>query len=181
METPLDETTWQVRCIFDTPTDDTTIRCLEGFSEAAIRANMVWINAVVFEVGEFPPCCLSDAGVQYILPEGCPGVDGPCQSIRGAAEILDSRRGTCIDIAAYMGAQLRLRGVSARVVIRNMDSQNGPVPGQYHVLLETQKGRVDYTQDLLDGNNQPCSVDCGSRAFKAVHPSAFDPAKILPR
>ena len=181
MHEQLDETTWEVRVVFDTTTDDTAIRCLEAFSEATCRANMVWINAVAFETGVFAPCCLEDVGVEYVLPEACPGVEGPCQSIRGAAEILESRRATCIDIASYMAAQLRLRGVRARVLILNTEHQGEPLAGQYHVVLSTPTNVVDYTQDLLDGNTGPCSVDCGSRDFKPSHPSSFDPAKILAR
>ena len=170
-----------MRCVFDVTTDDTAIRCIEAFTEATIRANMVWINAVAWDSGEFPPCCLGDVGVEYVLPEACPGATGPCQTIRGAAELLDSKRATCIDIAAYMAAQLRLRGVRAHVLIRNMEDQGDPVAGQYHVVLNTPMNVVDYTKDLLDGNTGPCSVDCGSRDFKPEHPSTFCPAKKLAR
>lgn len=181
MRVELKETTWEFRAIFDAHTDDEAQFCLEAWCEATVRSNMVWINAVVHRTGHYPPCCLESAGVTYLLPQACPGVDAPCQTIRGAQEILDSGEGTCIDIASYMAAQLRLRGQGAIVFLRNMMIDGRPMPAEYHVLLRTDNGVVDYTEDLIAGRTQPCALDCGSITFDPVDPSTFDPARVLAR
>lgn len=182
MQDELEEVEWEFRLQFDVYTDDEARRSLEALCEATVRINMIWINGWVWDNKEYPPCCLEDAGVQYMLPEACHGVDGPCQTIRGAAEMLDSGWGTCIDIACYMSAQLRLRGKPAYVYLENMKTPSGrPIAGEYHVILRSRRGRIDYTQDLIDGRTSSCDSECGGKTFRAVAPSVFDPTKLFPR
>lgn len=169
------EPRWEFRVIFDAYTDDMAMAALTGLSEGAVRANMVWFNVV----GGEAPCCLSSAGVRYIRPKGC-GLEHPCQTVIGAAEILEVKEATCIDICCYIAAQLRLRGFPARVVFTNMLDSNGKkMAGMYHALVETSDGIIDYTQDLIDGNNERCSMDCQTN-FQSVPPAQFDPAAVLP-
>jgi len=182
MRKTLEETTWEARVRYDVHTDRTSMICLEALCEAVVRMNMVWINEMAWETKTYPPCCLEDAGVQYVYPTACPGMDLPCQTIRGAAEMLETQRGTCIDIACYMAAQLRLRGKMALVYLENMkDSFGRPMKGEYHVILKTSRGRVDYTQELIDGYMTSCNIECGNRPFRPLNPEKFNPASRLPR
>ena len=167
---------WEFRVAFDAYTDEMAKAALEGLSEGVVRANMVWINAI----GEDAPCCLGQAGVRYVRPKGC-GVDLPCQTVLGAAEIFAQREATCIDIACYVAALLRLRGVGARVIFVNMISEQGqPIIGMYHALVETASGIHDYTQDLIDGKNVQCSADCRRKPAEQVPIPAFDPRDYHP-
>ena len=151
---------WEFRFLFDGYDDDMVKHCLTGLCEGAIRANLVWF-AEAEEHGEGAPCCLSNAGVTYVLPKGCGTAPHPCQTVRGAQEILERKTATCIDIACYVAAQLRMRGGPASVVFENMrDKHNRTIPGQYHALVQTPQGILDYTQDLIDGNDRRCSMDC---------------------
>lgn len=147
---------WEFRVLFDGYNDEMVMDCLTGLCEGVIRANMIWFTVA----GQEAPCCLSAAGVSYIPPMGC-GSPHPCQTVLGAPEILERKKATCIDIACYVAALLRLRGVPATVVFDNMlDGNNQPIVGMYHALVETPQGVLDYTQDLIDGDNQQCSADC---------------------
>jgi hypothetical protein len=174
MGTPLQQTTWEFRVVFDTETDEMTMAILEGLCEGVVRANMAWFNAL----GQNAPGCLSAAGVEYVLPSACAGRKIPCQTVRGAAELLEEGKATCIDIACYMAGYLRLRGTPARVVFENMRRGGRLVPGKYHVLVETPSGVVDYTQDLIDGDTGRCRI-AGSQGFSPQDPSTFDPSSIL--
>ncbi len=152
---------WEFRVLFDGYSDEMVMDCLTGLCEGVIRANMIWFTAA----GAEAPCCLSSAGVKYVPPMGC-GSPHPCQTVLGAPEILERKTATCIDIACYIGALLRLRGIPATVVFTNMvDGQGHPIVGMYHALVETPEGVIDYTQDLIDGKNQQCSADC-QRPFR---------------
>jgi hypothetical protein len=182
MRTPLQETLWEFRVRYDVYTDDCARKALAALCEATVRINMGWINALLWDVGEYAPCCLENEGVEYMLPQACPGVDLPCQTIRGAEEILISGYGTCIDIACYMAAQLRLRRKHALVFLENMkDGQGRPIAGEYHVILRTARGRVDYTEDLIQGRMASCNIECGGTKFRAIDPALFEAAKILSR
>ena len=149
--------TWEWRIVFDTYTDEMTRQTLEALCEGATLANMVWMRA-----NPGYPCCLAEAGIQYVYPTGCTsGGAGPCQTVRGAAEILRSGVATCIDIASYYAASLRLRGTAARVIVQNMvDAGGNPIPGQYHILVRTRGGVRDYTEDLIAGFHPRCATDC---------------------
>lgn len=147
---------WEFRVLFDGYSDEMVMDCLTGLCEGVVRANMIWFAIA----GQEAPCCLAAAGVTYIPPIGC-GSPHPCQTVLGAPEILERKKATCIDIACYVAALLRLRGIPATVVFDNMlDGNNYPIVGMYHALVETPEGVLDYTQDLIDGNNQQCSADC---------------------
>jgi len=144
---------WEFRVIFDAENDATVMECLTALCEGVIRANMVWLRY------HGAPCCLAAAGVKYVLPDGC-GARHPCQTVRGAAEMFRQGVGTCIDVACYVAAQLRLKDHKAKAVFTNMKDRGGrPIPGQYHALVETDHGIYDYTQDLIEGR---CSIDCGA-------------------
>ncbi len=167
---------WEFRVAFDAYTDEMAKAALEGLSEGVVRANMVWLNVI----GEEAPCCLGQAGIRYVQPKGC-GLEFPCQTVLGAAEIFAQQEATCIDIACYVAALLRLRGVAARVVFINMiNQQNEPIIGMYHALVETDGGIHDYTQDLIDGKNVQCSADCRRKPAATVPIPAFDPRNYLP-
>lgn len=149
---------WEFRTRFEGYEDAMVMDCLTGLCEGVIRTNMIWMEAT--DEGQRAPCCLGQAGVTYVLPKGC-GMEHPCQTVIGAREMLATGKGTCIDIACYVAAQLRLRGTPASVVFENMrDSQGLPIEGQYHALVETPLGIYDYTQDLIDGFEGQCSTDC---------------------
>lgn len=155
MSQPFDPV-WEFRVLFDGYTDEMVMDCLTGLCEGVIRANMIWFTMFANDA----PCCLSAAAVRYIPPMGC-GSEHPCQTVLGAAEILERKTATCIDIACYVAALLRLRGIPATVVFDNMlDAHNQPILGMYHALVETPQGVIDYTQDLINGDNQQCSADC---------------------
>ena len=160
---------WEFRVLFDGYDDEMVMDCLTGLCEGVIRANMIWFT----KAGADSPCCLSNAGVTYIPPVGC-GSPHPCQTVLCAPEIIERKKATCIDIACYVGALLRLRGVPATVVFTNMlDSQNLPIEGQYHALVETPDGVLDYTQDLIDGNTGACSADCRRPIMDAQTAGAY--------
>lgn len=147
---------WEFRVLFDGYDDEMVMDCLTGLCEGVIRTNMIWFTAVA----QAAPCCLSAAGVSYVPPMGC-GSPHPCQTVLGAREILERKTATCIDIACYVAAQLRLRGIPASVVFDNMlDNSNRPIVGMYHALVETPEGVLDYTQDLINGDMAQCSADC---------------------
>lgn len=170
------EPRWEFRVIFDAYTDDMARLCLEGLSEGVVRANMIWLNAVEHEV----PCCLNTAGIKYIPPIGC-GSQHPCQTILGAAEIFERGTATCIDIACYVAAVLRMRGEAARVVFVNMKDEGGQdIPGMYHALVETKDGMRDYTQDLIDESIDQCSMDCRLAPLERHDVNTFDPRKRYP-
>jgi len=154
---------WEFRVVFDAYDDAMAMQVLGGLCEGVIRANMIWIS----EAGDRAPCCLSEAGVRYVSPIGC-GSPHPCQTVRGAAEILEKGVATCIDIAPYMAAQLRLRGQGATVVFVNMrDHAGNKISGMYHALVQLSKGKtIDYTQDLIDGNTARCAEICSKRIKK---------------
>lgn len=148
---------WEFRVLFDGYDDEMVMDCLTGLCEGVIRINMIWFTS---EIGADAPCCLATAGVTYIPPIGC-GSPHPCQTVLGAPEILERKKATCIDIACYVAAQLRLRGISATVVFDNMlNAQGGKIVGMYHALVETPEGVLDYTQDLINGDRGMCSADC---------------------
>lgn len=150
---------WEFRTRFEGYEDGMVMDCLSALCEGIIRTNMIWIEST--EDGRLAPCCLGQAGVEYVLPKGC-GMKHPCQTVLGAREMLTSGKGTCIDIACYVAAQLRLRGTPASVVFENMRNAAGePIEGQYHALVETPLGVYDYTQDLIEGYEGQCSADCG--------------------
>jgi len=175
MDTPV-EPRWEFRVIFDAYTDDMARLCLEGLSEGVVRANMIWLNAA----GNEAPCCLATAGVKYISPIGC-GSAHPCQTILGAAEIFERGTATCIDIACYMAAVLRMRGEAARVVFTNMVNEQGQdIPGMYHAIVETRDGVRDYTEDLIEGDAAQCSVDCSQPAAPQQQLDRFDPRQYQP-
>ena len=147
---------WEFRFLFDGYTDEMVMECLTAMCEGVIRTNMIWFRTA----GQDSPCCLSDAGVKYVLPIGC-SQPHPCQMVRSAPIILERKKATCIDIACYVAALLRLRGMSADVVFTNMlDGHGDPIKGQYHALVGTRGGVFDYTQDLIDGDTGLCSSDC---------------------
>lgn len=154
---------WEFRVIFDGYNDEMVMDCLTGLCEGVIRVNMIWFTVA----GKEAPCCLSSAGVTYIPPAGC-GSEHPCQTVLSAPEILERKKATCIDIACYVAAILRLRGVPATVVFQNMfDAEGNEIIGMYHALVETPDGVIDYTQDLIDGSDTRCSADC-RRMFRAT-------------
>lgn len=155
--------TWETRIVFDTYDDEMTKKTLESLCEGFTLANMVWMRAHPDH-----PCCLAKAGIRYVDPQGCAtGGAGPCQTVRGAAEILRTGIATCIDIASYYAAVLRLRGITARVIARNMVDANGrPIPGQYHILVRTRSGVRDYTEDLIAGHHHRCESDCRRPVLK---------------
>lgn len=175
MDVDLSQREWEFRVVFETTTDDDAMLHLSQMCEGVVRSNMLWMN------NEAPgaPCCLGTAGVRYMLPIGCRDRSTPCQTVRGAAEILRVRRATCIDIACYMAAILRLRRQPARVYFENMVVRGELAPGKYHVLVATGGGIVDFTQDLIEGAIAPCSAPC-SQEFQQTDPILFDPAEILP-
>lgn len=147
---------WEFRVLFDGYSDEMVMDCLTGLCEGVIRCNMIWFTIA----GSESPCCLAQAGVTYIPPVGC-GSPHPCQTVLGAPEILERKKATCIDIACYVAALLRLRGIPATTVFQNMlDQNNQPIVGQYHALVETPDGVIDYTQDLINGDTGACSSDC---------------------
>lgn len=175
MDVDLKQKVWEFRVRFETTTDDDAMLHLSQMCEGVVRSNMLWMN------NEAPgaPCCLGTAGVRYVLPSGCKGRNIPCQTVRGAAEILDSREATCIDISCYMAAVLRLRDQRARVYFQNMVRKGRSIPGQYHVLVETNEGILDFTQALIAGDVASCSVSC-SPGFQQTDPAYFDPSEVLP-
>lgn len=149
--------TWEARFLFDSYSDEMTKEVLSGICEGYIRANMLWMASMDHDV----PCCLADNGVRYVLPIGCEDANHPCQLVRGAQEILQTQKATCIDIACYMAALLRTRGTPATVIFTNqMNGQGDPIVGQYHAIVETRNGTIDYTEDLIDGDLAQCSLDC---------------------
>ncbi len=174
MDHPVEQQ-WEFRVAFDAYTDDMAREALTGLTEGVVRANMVWLNA-----HPEAPCCLADEGIVYVRPKGC-GTSRPCQTVLGAAEIFRRGEATCIDIAAYMAAILRLRGIGAEVVFDNMlDGSGKPIAGMYHVLVRTEQGVIDYTQDLIDGEMAACSVDCERSPMSPQPFSTFDPSRYLP-
>lgn len=151
---------WEIRVLYDAYDNVMAAEALEGLCEGVVRANMVWL-------AKHPeaPCCLGLAGVKYIGPQGCPSAAKPgipCQTVLTTPEILRVKLATCIDIANHTTAYLRLRGVPASTLVDNMvEAQTGhPIPGMFHILTQTPEGVIDYTQDLIDGNQLRCFQDC---------------------
>lgn len=60
-----------------------------------------------------------------------------------ASQVLSNREGDCADLSAYRVAELRLRGVPARFVIKS-----GGRPGLYHVLIHNGREREDPSRRL---------------------------------
>ncbi len=148
---------WQLGVLFEAYTDEMASAMIAAACEGILRVNMIWMETVGLDN---VPCCLGDEGVRYIEPVGC-SRRHPCQNVLTGPEILNRGVATCIDIACYMGALLRLRGQGAEIVVTNMlDEQNKPIQGQYHVLLNTEDGIHDYTEDLIHGRLDQCSADC---------------------
>lgn len=69
-----------------------------------------------------PP--LYQAGVRYVTGRR------KRRQWKTAKQVLDNRQGDCADLAAYRVAELRMRGIPARFVIRS-----GGRPGLYHIVL----------------------------------------------
>ena len=148
---------WQMGFFFDAYSDDMAIETLTALGEGYTLANMVWMRHVGLEN---VPCCLGEAGIRYIDPPGC-SKKFPCQNVLSAPEILVRGVATCIDVAAYYSARLRLTGQQAAPIFTNMTDQRGrPVSGQFHALVDTPQGVHDYTKDLIDGDNARCFADC---------------------
>ena len=150
---------WELRVLYDAYDNLMAAEALEGLCEGIVRANMVWLQR-----HSEAPCCLGLAGVTYIEPQGCPNSSkaGPCQTVLTTPEILRVKQATCIDIANHTTAYLRLRGIAAKTLVDNMvEAETGhPIPGMFHILTQTADGVIDYTQDLIDGNQLRCFNDC---------------------
>ncbi len=148
---------WQIGLVFEGYDDQMVAEVLASICEGIVSANMIWMERVG---PQNYPCCLADADVKYIDPPGCADTH-PCQVVLGAPAILRRRVATCIDIACYMAALLRLQGQFAEVIFTNtLDRRGEPEPGQYHALVQCDDGIHDYTKDLIDGDTARCSVDC---------------------
>ena len=150
---------WELGVLFDAHDDEMAKAIIVGICEGIVQANMVWMERIGLRN---VPCCLGDVGVVYIDPIGCSDTQ-PCQKVLTGPEILRRKRATCIDIACYMVALLRLLyGRPAEVLIANMiDYDDRPIEGQYHVVTGLGNGQVhDYTEDLINGDLAQCSADC---------------------
>jgi hypothetical protein len=137
----------QIRLSFHAADGVQAVPMLQGMLECLTQHNEMW-----FRENPGYPCCLMHAGVQYVDPMLCDR-DDFCQVILAASKLLEERKGTCADMAAYMAAWIRVfMGLPAQVILEQQyDEYNRPIPHAYHAYVVTNGVRYDPSEDVKKG------------------------------
>lgn len=107
----------------------------EGMLEGLVRTNMVQMRG-----GGLPP--LYGGTIRYVAERPRRrGMRAP-ERWQTAIEVARTGRGDCEDLAAYAAAQLRLKGVPARVRVRRTGRR------LWHAVVRTPRGWIDPSRRL---------------------------------
>lgn len=126
---------------------------INAYSEGIVRANELQLLALQDYAPELIPHCIVCAGFEYRDPEACrvdvrrdgdTVYDPECQAILGAIPLLRAKRETCMGLACFHAALLRLGGdPTARAVVRHNGGRD------FHMVVESDRyGRLD-TAELV--------------------------------
>lgn len=125
-----------------------TRKILELRANAMAQGNAVWLgdHPEVLEAA----CCVSCMGARYIDPPIC-GTDDECQLAQDASALVQSKEGTCIELAAYDAGAHLAKGHDAVVVLEpRADARGGIIPFSYHAVVYVEGVREDPTAEILE-------------------------------
>lgn len=139
----------QIRYSFNLAAGTAALAQIESLAEGLVR-----LNEVFFATHPGAPDDLVIAGVRYEDPLLCRerSVQAFCQTIRGAGQVLQAKRGTCIDLSAYYVGLWRVRfGVDSYVrAMPDTDGRGQPIPNAFHAVAVYPGGVFDAAQQVRD-------------------------------
>jgi hypothetical protein len=128
----------ETRVHLPTPPGEERTRHLGALLEVVTEANAEW-----FADHPQAPCCLAGARPRITYKE--PSRNQPSQAIYSAPQVLQRRRATCADAAAYDAGAARARGRNAWIELEPQSAND------YHVVAYIEGQRVDSSALLRDG------------------------------
>ena len=155
----------EIRVHLTLPPSRARWKALMALAEVMAENNAYWYGAAQVEQAQYaeqglpmelPPCCAgcAEPKVKYRPPP--PGIEQHCQNFWSGSQMLQRRKATCIDAAAYDAGVARAKGQKASVYL---EPQGQPqVPGDpfstldFHAVAIIDGKRVDSSEKLkVDG------------------------------